>query len=273
MSKRPRYEGDPTLARVMVRPRWILALLLSLAVGAGFAWLAQWQLGSAVKLEETKIDSETTYALHEITSPGSPVHEEVGGRMVEAELQLVPGDSVVVGSRMNQGEEGFWVVSHFASPDGSEHLAVAVGWAASLEAAEAQRANIDSDETLASPHRVEGRYLPSEGPSVPAAGEPLDTLGSVSTGQLINLWQEWQGEAFSGYLVAAEAPAGLEVIDSFAPLPEEKINWLNLFYAVEWVVFAGFAIFFWYRLAKDAWEKEHELMALHTESSAGTGVQ
>ena len=36
------------------------------------------------------------------------------------------------------------------------------------------------------------------------------------------------------------------------------MNWLNIFYAAEWAVFAGFAFYLWYRLAKDAWEKEVE---------------
>jgi hypothetical protein len=36
------------------------------------------------------------------------------------------------------------------------------------------------------------------------------------------------------------------------------LNWLNVFYAVEWVVFAGFAIFLWYRLLRDEWMREVE---------------
>ena len=51
------------------------------------------------------------------------------------------------------------------------------------------------------------------------------------------------------------------------PLPVGAINWLNLFYAVEWVVFAGFAIFFWYRLVRDDWEKIHELKLLAVAES------
>ena len=31
-----------------------------------------------------------------------------------------------------------------------------------------------------------------------------------------------------------------------------------MFYAVEWVVFAGFAIFLWYRLVRDAVERERD---------------
>jgi hypothetical protein len=58
----------------------------------------------------------------------------------------------------------------------------------------------------------------------------------------------------------------LDPIDSIAPLPTERVSWLNVFYAIEWVVFAGFAVFFWFRLARDAWEKEHELKLLMQEA-------
>ena len=40
------------------------------------------------------------------------------------------------------------------------------------------------------------------------------------------------------------------------PSSEVSVNLLNLFYAVEWVVFAGFAVFLWYRLVKDVVEEE-----------------
>ena len=273
MSKRPHYEGDPTLARVMIRPQWILALLLSLAVAGAFAWLAQWQMGSAIKLEDTTVDSETVYPLHELTDVGTPVNDGVAGRMVSADLRLVPGDSYIVGSRMNQGDEGFWVVSHFTNADADEHITVALGWAPTMAEAQTALVQIDSDGALASLRSLEGRYMHAEGVSVPEPGAPLDEYHSLSTGQAINLWQPWDGAAFAGYIVAADAPAGLDLIDSFAPLPEEKINWLNLFYAVEWVVFAGFAVFFWYRLTRDAWEKEHELKELLQKSSADSSVE
>lgn len=270
MSKRTRYEGSPTLARVMVRPQWILALILSLAVAGGFALLAQWQMGSAVKLQETELDSETTYPIHELTATGTPVTDTTGGRMVSADLSLVPGDSFVVGNRVNQGETGYWVVSHFSNEEADEHLTVAIGWAPTLDAAEVALAQADTDASLTTVHEVIGRYLPSEGTSVPSPGETFDSL---STGQSINLWDSWEGTAFAGYLVAENSVDNLDTIDSYEPLPEEKVNWLNLFYAIEWVVFAGFAVFFWYRLARDAWEKEHELKELLAGSSDDPGVQ
>lgn len=273
MTKRPHYEGDPTLVRVMVRPQWILALLLSLAVAAGFAWLAQWQMGSAIKLEDTSVDTENVYPIHEITSVGTPVSDQSAGRMVEADLMLIPGDSYIVGARMNQGEEGYWVVSHFTNADQDEHIAVALGWAPTYAQAQTALNVIDADGALSSIHTVTGRYTFAEGTVAPDPGQPIDEYTSMSTGQAINLWSHWDGKAFAGYIVSAHAPAGLDVIDSFAPLPEEKINWLNLFYAVEWIVFAGFAVFFWYRLTRDAWEKEHEMQALLAESSGEASVE
>ena len=41
------------------------------------------------------------------------------------------------------------------------------------------------------------------------------------------------------------------------PNREVSLNLLNVFYAAEWVIFAGFAVFLWWRLVRDEWEKEH----------------
>lgn len=267
MSSQPTYTGEPTLGQVMRRPRWMLALIAALAVAAVFAGLAQWQMDHAVKLQEPEADSETVTPLVELTDAGEPVTDASGGRMVALEASLVPGDTVVVHNRMNAGELGAWVVAHFVSDGGGEHLAVALGWTPTAEKAQAAVDVVDRDPGLTSMHRVVGRYMPSDGPVVPGPGDRLDIIGSLSTAQLVNLWAPFEGRAFSGYLVAETAPQGLDVIDSVPPLPEETINWLNLFYAIEWLVFAGFAVFFWYRLARDAWEKEHELALLKRQAA------
>ncbi|WP_317451759.1 hypothetical protein [Microbacterium sp. NIBRBAC000506063] len=53
-------------------------------------------------------------------------------------------------------------------------------------------------------------------------------------------------------------PAGLVDISSPPPTEGSTVNWLNIFYAVEWAIFAGFAFYMWYRLARDSWEREVE---------------
>jgi hypothetical protein len=36
------------------------------------------------------------------------------------------------------------------------------------------------------------------------------------------------------------------------------VNWLTLFYALEWALFAGFAVFLWWRLVEDARIREQQ---------------
>jgi surfeit locus 1 family protein len=81
----------------------------------------------------------------------------------------------------------------------------------------------------------------------------------MSVAALLNRWSDADGlRVFTAFLVDDDAADGLETISSPAPSQEIQLNWLNIFYAAEWVVFACFAVFLWYRLAKDAWEREIE---------------
>jgi surfeit locus 1 family protein len=136
------------------------------------------------------------------------------------------------------------VVGHFVTADGTT-LAVALGWS---EDADTSVGTWDAT-------RLTGRYLPSEVASDSdfEAGE----RSAIAVADLINVWPE-VGPAYGGYLVLDEAPAGLDAIYSPAPSQEVSLNLLNIFYAIEWVIFAGFAIYLWYRLVRDVVEKELE---------------
>jgi surfeit locus 1 family protein len=78
----------------------------------------------------------------------------------------------------------------------------------------------------------------------------------VSLAALVNEWSGFDGDVYGGYVVAADSWGALQQIDSPAPGSDVSLNWLNIFYAIEWVVFAGFAIFLWFRLVRDAFERE-----------------
>ena len=75
--------------------------------------------------------------------------------------------------------------------------------------------------------------------------------------ELINIWPDAQ-PVYGGYLVLDEPADGLEPIISPEPSREVSLNLLNVFYAIEWVIFAGFALYLWYRLVQDAVEKERD---------------
>ena len=116
---------------------------------------------------------------------------------------------------------------------------------------------------------ITGRFVPSEAPEVPDEDRDPHIMTMVSTAALINLWADFTDQSvYAGYVVDAEPAAGLSVIDSPVPEADVSLNWLNAFYALEWVVFAGFAVFLWYRLVRDAWEREQEQAAI--DAAAGT---
>ncbi len=239
--------------RVARRPRWIGVLVLALALAAAFAALGQWQLARSVEnaeVSENEADSEVPVALESIARPQTPMNDLQVGRMVTVDAHLVAGDFTVLTGRSNDGVFGAWLVGHAVTDEGAS-LAIALGWAPDAAAAAAAEDAVPLD-----PAGRLGRYLVSESPhdSDFEAGE----RSALSVGELINLWADAPETTYAGYLVASEAPPGLTTIDSPPPMREVGLNWLNLFYAAEWVIFAGFAVYLWYRLVRDAWEHEEE---------------
>lgn len=249
----------PTLSQVMRRPRWIAALALTLGVAAGFAGLAQWQLGHAVANQVlSDQDSELPVKLADITQPDAPVSDFAAGRVVVVGGKYIPSDFSVVSNRVNQGEIGYWVVAHLATTSSPQsHVAVALGWTSEKTVAQRVKAELAATPMAElSAQTLTGRYMATETPVVPNPNGPADVVESMAVAQQANLWQPFEGGVYNGFIVSHDPVGGLDRIDSVPPLPQETVNWLNLFYAIEWILFALFALYFWYRIVKDAWEKE-----------------
>lgn len=256
---------------MMLRPRWVLALLLALGVAAAFALLGQWQLERAiVSGEVVERSTETVLPLQDVVRPGGAAPTKATGQLVRADGAFVPGDEQLISDRFNGGASGFWVVGHFVTDGdtGAGSIAVARGWAVDEEGARQvmrELATAPSDQATT----ITGRFVPAEAPEVPDEGRDPHTMTTVSPAALINLWAGFTDQpVYSGYIVDAVAADGLDVIDAPVPGDDVALNWLNIFYALEWVVFAGFAVFLWYRLVRDAWEREQEQAAI--DAAAGT---
>lgn len=242
--------AGPGFWAVARRPRWIGALLLALAIAAGFSALGQWQLARSVASAPVdRTDTETPIALTSLAEPGSAVTDTQLGRMVSVTGTLAADDFVVLSNRLNDGTVGFWLVGHVTSEGGAE-LAVALGWAPTR----AQAVAAEGSATI--PHPLIGRYLPSEAPDQPDVEKGVQSAASVPA--FINQWRTFGGSVYAGYVVARTPAPGLDAIDSPAPSQEVSLNWLNIFYAAEWAIFAAFAVYLWYRLVKDVVEKEAE---------------
>jgi surfeit locus 1 family protein len=235
------------------RPRWIFALLLALGIAAGFAALGQWQIGRAVQTGTVVIiPDEKVTPLSDVATPQKEVTDRAAGQIVSVSGRRVPGDTYVVSDRVNFGVTGYWVIGHVVATNKAS-VAVALGWTKSKSAADSAAARLSAGASAVS---IDGRYQPTEPPDQDDFEH--NVVSVVSIPWLINEWKTVTPTAYGGYIVDNVAPAGLSKIQSVRPVNDVSLNWLNVFYAIEWALFAGFAIYLWYRLVRDAWEREEE---------------
>lgn len=260
-----------------LRPRSILALIVCLGLAVGFVLLSQWQIESGQQARTVADPAkDVAVPLAEAVEPGTPVSAAQADQLVTVTGDYRDGSTVLVPGRLQDGAEGWWAVSALTVPGsggrwpdaGSElTLAVARGWTSDPAAA---------PEEPGGPVDVVGRYLPAEGP-VPGEELPDGQVGTVSPAQLTNLWD---APLYPGFVAAfAENPAAepfqlapdgtlaqdaalldpqLSRLEIDQQPTDESIDLLNLFYALEWVVFAGFALYIWWRFVRDEWLRERD---------------
>ncbi|MEX5269208.1 SURF1 family cytochrome oxidase biogenesis protein [Kocuria sabuli] len=263
------------MLKTALRPRSILALIVSLGLAVGFVLLSQWQLESSEQARTVADPAKDVAApLAEVAQAGTPVTGTQADQLVTVTGEYRDGSTVLVPGRLQDGTEGYWAVSALTVPGsagrwpdagGELTVAVARGWTADPAAVpEEPEGRIG----------VVGRYLPAEGP-VPGQELPDGQVGTVSPAQLTNLWDV---PLYSGFVAAfAENPASvpfqlrddgtlardpalmsprLSELEIDQQPTDESVNLLNLFYAVEWVFFAGFALYIWWRFVRDEWLRE-----------------
>ncbi len=256
------------MLKTALKPRWIAGLVFAIAISGVFVLLSQWQFGRSTQAEApVSTTTEETRQLTEVLQPGGFFPGSVADQMVSATGAYDPQKQVLVPGRLNEGAKGYWIVSAFAVKDAPALLGrgatpqtwipVARGWVA------------DPADAVAPPSgtiELTGRLLPSESP-LPNTDPGPGRASAVSVAELIN---DWNVSSYPGFVAAStELAGGTDVGPSAAggdvkPLrigpqpPAQQLNWLNLFYSVEWVVFAGFALFIWWRLVKDDYRRDLE---------------
>lgn len=255
--------------------------MFAIVVSGVFVLLSQWQFGRSTQPEVTvSATTEESKALTTVLQPGNFFPGSVADQVVTATGSYDPQKQVLVPGRLHDGATGYWIVSALAVKDApvltgagatpQTWIPVARGWVA------------DPADASAPPSgtiELTGRLLPSEAP-LPGTDAGPGRASAVSVAELINIWEvsSYPGfvaassETSGGSDVSASAAGGAVVPLNIGPQPPAgKVNWLNLFYAAEWVVFAGFALFIWWRLVKDdyrrgledALDEEQEAAALH----------
>jgi len=251
--------------KTALKPRWIAGLVFAIAISGVFVLLSQWQFGRSTQAEvPVSTATEDVRPLTSVLHPGNFFPGSAADQMISATGRYDPQKQVLVADRLNGGAKGYWIVSAFAVTNApvlkgsgatpQTWIPVARGWVA------------DPAEAAAPPSgtiKLTGRLLPSESPvghTDPGAGR----ASAVSVAELIN---DWKVSSYPGFVAAkTELAGGTDVgaesaVGPVKPLrigpqpPAQQVNWLNLFYSVEWVVFAGFALFIWWRLVKDDYRR------------------
>ncbi|AXJ08212.1 SURF1 family protein [Arthrobacter sp. PM3] len=270
------------MLKTALKPRWIAGLVFAIAISGVFVLLSQWQFGRSTQTEApVSTATEETRPLTSVLQPGQFFPGTAADQIVSATGSYDPQKQVLVPGRLNDGAKGFWIVSAFAVKDApvltgsgaspQTWIPVARGWVADPA---------DAAAPPSGPIELTGRLLPSESPVAHTDPGP-GRASAVSVAELIN---DWNVSSYPGFVAArTELSGGTDVSPAAAggavkPLligpqpPAQQVNWLNLFYSVEWVVFAGFALFIWWRLVKDDYRRDLE-DALDAETGPATGPE
>ena len=223
--------------RVAVRPKYVAGFLVALLAAAAFSLLGQWQLDRSLTKDQTAAEIQ---------------------KVVTVETMLDVKNVFIVDGRLQNGKEVFWLLANSQDTTGKS-LTLAIGQSESLLTVEAARFGLKNSVTAQAFLPVRGYWLPTEAPLAIDKANPY-LLHSVSTAQLINLYSPDKAVAsYTDFLVAegfadSLSPKLGEIEAVLEPAP--AINWLSVFYAAEWVLFAGFALFLWGRTVKDAVDAE-----------------
>lgn len=258
------------MLKTALQAKWIAALVFALILATVFVVLSAWQFGESQSEGNPVQDiTETPVPLTEIHEPGQSMSIYEADRIVDLSGSFLEDSEVAVAERLHDGVSGYWVVGAFEvddSPEG-EVIPMVLGWTDSLDSVD----ELPDAEEL----EVQGRLMPPEAPASGDQDLPAGVFSTLSSAELTNTWD---ARTYSGFVVAfdiedsqgealgAAAPeSSLEEV-WVGPQPESSdVNWLNLFYALEWVVFAGFAVYLWYRMVRDDHEKRIEEARLDRE--------
>ena len=258
---------NPTWSQVARRPKWIFGLFLALAIAAVFALLGQWQLERSFTEVQPEDQNQKPVVLIESEKPGAPLTPIAANKRVKAELMLDTQNVFIVANRLqrtnNEVVSGYWVIANSSvlleDGDSTASLSVGIGFAESLTVAETARAELMVSIQAQAFLEQTGRYLQTEGPEPVTDPTKPYLLESFSLAQLVNLYKGDTLQSLAGFMVLDSEPGfGLETIVIAPPEAGTQVNWLTLFYALEWALFAGFAVFLWWRLVEDARIREQQ---------------
>lgn len=239
------------MLKTALSPRWLALLAVLLIVVYSFFRLGLWQWSNATSQESVDLLAEQALldpvAITQVTEPRSAFPEDGSGKPVIAEGSYDAERQFYVPDRVLNGDLGYWVMTPLDTSQGV--LLVLRGWVADP---------VDADLPPATGVTVTGTLAPGESPALDV-DLANNLMTSVDLGVLINAWDD---DLYNAFIFATDESPQVSA-DSVAEVPpptlaNRDIDWGNLGYALQWWVFAAFAVYMYFRFLHQAAHEDDE---------------
>lgn len=232
--------------RTLLAPRYWGAHLLMVvavlaAVGLGIWQLHAWQSQRAD--QQRDLTRGAPVALSTVIGPDSPFPGESLGQPVRFSGEWLPRSTMYVSDREVQGRNGYWVVTPVEVSGTRSAMPVVRGWSP-RPSAPAVTGSVD----------LTGWLQVGEGSGL-VDRDPSDDV--VPEMRIASLVQHVPVDLYGGFVIDRAAGPGLVQVDpTDAPQVGSTTALRNLLYAIEWWIFAGFALVVWGRWCRDTLHPE-----------------
>lgn len=225
----------PSILRLATTPRWIALGLIALIFAIAAVALGRWQWDRTQDIVQAEQAAQAEPVdIRTLTEVGESFDNPLIGRPVLASgTYLAPLQTLVLSRSLND-VPGVWVLTPLDMADGSA-IAVLRGWSESTEGIDPPTGFVD----------IAGIWHPSERFY---RDEPRTDAGVYAISSE-RLRERWNLPLRPGFIMLTEqqpastlAAVPQTVRTAGAPFPIQ-----NAFYAVQWLVFAGFAGFVYFR--------------------------
>ncbi len=244
-----------------MKPRFVRLFALMLVLVAAFIWLGKWQWGTAHNEANQKVleaaSQRTREPLDAVIKPQTPFDNSTSLQPITVTGRYDTSKTELVAGRVLEGKHGWWVMTPLVVDSTGARLPIVRGF-------------VDKTTNIPKPPSgtvtVEGALAPGESVSTMDALPP-GQIGTIDMGLLLN---KWDGRVYNAFIFSTDQQPATRVKPGETtpehippPVPRTtQIEWRNAAYAIQWWVFAVFAVFMWVKLVRD----EHHLEIAADES-------
>ncbi|HEX5566024.1 MAG TPA: SURF1 family protein [Streptomyces sp.] len=263
--------------RFLLTPRWwVINLFVLLSIPVCLV-MGSWQLGRFEdRVDAHRVQQEqSTRGTAEAESRARPlddllpVTQETVGQPARATGRYDTGHQFLVPGRRVDGRDGYYVLTLLRT-DGGPALPVVRGWLPGTANPERVPAPPGGEVT------VNGVLQAPENQGTPGAHSgalPQGQLGIISAATLVNVVPY---EVHDAWITVQRTQEPMKAVPPVVPQGTglDLKAFQNLGYTAQWFVFAGFALFMWYRLFRREVETARDLaLGLEPEPAPDAGPE